>query len=215
MYQFRPVTGTNMTTSASGPDTYLCNTTPTRYFALTGHMDLLASICHGTIRVPRLVFDDADDPTGPSDLLSEIGASEQYWAKRSQRTEAAEYWLRLGNLRTRTDIQIVDMEVSELERYAELVSRTVQRRFGLAAQLGRGEAAVIAIAEAREWVAVMDDWEARIVLQELSPSTRSVTTRDFLKAAVFEQVIDTGSADGIYQAMLEAGYRGPPTLWLE
>ena len=172
-------------------------------------------ICRGTIRVPRLVFDDEDDLTGPPDLLSEIGASEQYWAKRAQRAEAAEYWLRLGNLRTRSDIHIVDMELTELERYAELVSRNVQRRFRLAAKLGRGEAAVIAIAEEREWVAVIDDWEGRMVLQELSPSTRSITTRDFLRAAVFEQVIDTGAADGIYRAMLEAGYRGPSNLWLD
>ncbi len=107
------------------------------------------------------------------------------------------------------------MELTELERYAELVSRNVQQRFRLAAKLGRGEAAVIAIAEEREWVAVIDDWEGRMVLQELSPSTRSITTRDFLRAAVFEQVIDTGAAGRIYRAMLEAGYRGPSNLSLD
>ena len=201
-----------MTTTTRDP-TLVCNTTPTRYFALTSQVDLLAQVCGGSIRVPRLVLDPDDDETDRPELQSEIGASERFWAKRATGPEAVENWLRLGALRIRTDIVVIDMVIGELERFAELVSRDTQERYGLAAPLGKGEAAVIAIAESRDWIAVMDDREGLRVLQGLSPSTRSMTTTDLLRKAVYDQIIDTGEADVVYEQMLDKGYWGPTSLW--
>ena len=192
----------------------ICNTTPTRYFALASQLDLLSQICGGAIRVPRLVFDPEDDADDPPEFLSEIGASERYWAKRASTAEAAENWLRLGLLRTRGDLEVIDMSIEELERYAELASQATQSRFRLAAELGRGEAAVMAIAESRDWTAVMDDRDAITVLNQISPGTRTITTRDLLRSAVYDETLDTREADEVYRLMLERGYWGPPGLWV-
>jgi hypothetical protein len=202
-----------MTSSTPITKDFVCNTTPTRIFGLTGRFDLLVAVCGGTVRAPRPVFDPDDDPNGPSDLQSEIGQAERYWAKRSPRPDAPERWLNLLELRTRTDIEVIDMNLVETERYAELQSRETQRRFGLAARLGRGEAAVLSIAEQRDWTAVIDEWAAREVLHTISPAIPILTSRDVVRMATYQGLIDSGTAEGLYMDMLDLGYRGPPDLW--
>jgi predicted nucleic acid-binding protein len=202
-----------MTNSTPITKKFICNTTPTRIFGLTGRFDLLVEVCGGTVRTPRQVLDPDDDPNGSADLQSEIGQAERYWSKRSPRADAPERWLKLLELRTRTDIEVIDMSLVETERYAELQSREIQHRFGLAARLGRGEAAVLSVAEERDWTAVIDEWAGREVLHAISPATPILTSRDIVRMATYQALIDSGTADGLYMDMLDLGYRGPPELW--
>lgn len=201
-----------MTTSAHPPNPIVCNTTPTRIFALVERFDLLVAVSGGQVLVPRSVLDPDDDPEGPEELQSEICRAERYWAKRSRRVDAIECWFRLQALRTRTDIRVVDLDDDELIRFAEFQSRDLQRRFGLATRLGAGEAATMAVAEARGWEAAIDDAAARRVLAELSPGTSVVTTRELLRRAVWNGLLDSNEAQAVYDAMIDRNYKGPP-LW--
>lgn len=157
----------------------------------------------GAVRVPRQVLDFEDPPDGPADLLSEIGKSERFFLHRSTDDDAKGSWSRLAELRSRSEIDILDLDGEELHIYAEL----------RAARLGAGEAAVMAIAERRGWSAVMDDGEARRVLSTRSPKTRIVTSRELLVRAVVQGMVDSGSAQLIYDDMLDKRYRGPATLF--
>jgi hypothetical protein len=62
-------------------------------------------------------------------------------------------------------------------------------------------------------MALMDDREAIAVIHEISPGTQTMTTRDLLRAAVYDETLDTGEADEIYRQFLECGYWGPAGLW--
>ncbi|HYV01462.1 MAG TPA: hypothetical protein VEM93_03875 [Actinomycetota bacterium] len=191
----------------------ICNTTPVRYFALVDHFDLLVRILGGEVRVPRQVLDPDEDPDGIESLVSEIAQSERYWAKRSVDPEAMQNWDRLRKLRSRGDIRVVDLEDDELVAFSELVSPRYAKTIGLAGALGLGEAAVIAIAECRSWTAVMDDALARGVLLRRSPGTVVVTTRELVRRAVGQDLLDSVEAPSLYDHMLARGYRGPPGLW--
>jgi predicted nucleic acid-binding protein len=94
-----------------------------------------------------------------------------------------------------------------------MISPRYTKSIGLAGPLGPGEAAVIAIAESRDWTAAMDDALARQVLLRRSPGTSVVTTRELLRRAVAQGVLDSPGAQLIYDDMLAKGYRGPPSLW--
>jgi len=191
----------------------VCNTTPVRYFALVGQFELLVRILDGEVRVPRQVMDPDEDPDGIESLVSEIAQSERYWAKRSVDAEAMQNWDRLRKLRSRHDIRVVDLEGDELGAFSEMVSPSYTKSIGLAGPLGSGEAAVIAISESRSWTAAIDDALARDVLLRRSPGTRVITTRELLRQAVAQQLVDSAEAQLIYDDMLAKGYRGPPGLW--
>jgi predicted nucleic acid-binding protein len=191
----------------------VCNTTPVRYFALVGQFDILVQVLGGEVWVPRQVMDPDEDPDGIESLVSEIAQSERYWAKRSVDPEATQNWDRLRRLRARGDIRVVDLEDDELEAFSEMISPGYPQSMGLAGPLGRGEAAVIAIAESRTWTAAMDDALAREVLFRRSPGTGAVTTRDLLRRAVAQGMLESAGAQLIYDDMLAKGYRGPPNLW--
>jgi predicted nucleic acid-binding protein len=194
-------------------ETLICNTTPVRDFALVDHFDLLVRILGGEVRVPRQVLDPDEDPDGIESLVSEIAQSERYWAKRSVDPEAMQNWDRLRKLRSSGDIRVVDLEDDELVAFSELVSPRYAKTIGLAGALGLGEAAVIAIAECRSWTAVMDDALARGVLLRRSPGTVVVTTRELIRRALGQDLLDSVEAQSLYDHMLARGYRGPPGLW--
>ncbi len=200
--------------STSGPqrEPLLCDTGPIRYFTLTGHADLLIALSNGRIVVPREVFDLDDDPGSATRFLSEVGESERYWAKRSREPDAMEHWSRLRALRQRADIEVLGMDEGEVVAYAELTSARFARERGVG-RLGRGESAVIAIAEARGLPVAIDDGHARRVLEERSPQTSISTTWNLLRRAAIAQLITSGDAEVVYADMLAASYRGPPKLW--
>ena len=185
-----------------------------RYFAFVNRADLLAATCGGRIRIPRIVLDPDEDPDSrPAALLSEIGQSERYWAARSREADALENWSRLRALRTRTDIETVDLDDEELHIFAEVSSQRFAREAGLAAPLGAGEAAVIAIAENRGWRAVVDDAAAREALALRAPAVYVTTTRELLRRAALDGLVSSSDAENIYAEMRGKGYRGPDGLW--
>jgi predicted nucleic acid-binding protein len=202
----------------SRPETLICNTTPVRYFALVGQFDLLVDLLGGEVYVPRQVMDPDEDPDGIESLVSEIAQSERYWAKRSVDPrsggpDATQNWDRLRKLRSRSDIRVIDLDDHELGAFAELAGPSYARSVGLAGPLGAGEAAVIAIAERRDWTAAMDDGLAREVLLRRTPGTRVVTTRDLVHRAVAQELLNSAEAQLVYLDMVEKGYRGPQGLW--
>lgn len=202
-----------MPTSTSPPEPSVCDTTPLRYFAIVGQFDILVETVGAPILVPRQVFDRDDRVDELGTLVSEIGNSERHYQRHSaDSAEATESWSRLRAVRQRSDIQVLDLTVEEDDAYTELTSRAFTRAHGLAAPLGPGEAAVIAIAENRGNRVVMDDGPARRILDERSPGHDILTTRDVLRAAA-GQSIESPEAEIIYGDMLADGYRGPDNLW--
>jgi hypothetical protein len=200
-------------TSTSPPEPALCDTTPLRYFAIVGQFDLLVSTLGAPLHAPRQVFDPDDRIDELGSLVSEIGDSERHYMRRQARSpEATDNWSRLRAIRQRQDIITIDLTDEEDAAYTELRSQTFTRSHALAAPLGRGEAAVIAIAEARNQRVVMDDGPARRILNERSPGHQIMTTRDALRAAA-GRAVESPEAEIIYSDMLAAGYRGPPSLW--
>lgn len=190
----------------------ICDTTPVRYFALAGQFDLLARILGGMVKVPRQVLNPDEDPNGIAALLSEIGRSERYWLKRSRDPQSMDYYSRLRAIRDRSAIEVIDLTPDEELAFAQMTLPSYLKPFGKIGPLGSGEAAVIAIAEARAWSAVMDEATGREVLGHRSPGTPVHTTRDLLRRAVSVALVGSVEADLIYRDMRGAGYRGPQDL---
>lgn len=71
----------------------------------------------------------------------------------------------------------------------------------------------MALSETRGWDAAIDDAAAREVLSERSPEISIHTSRDLLRRAVSQGLIDSGGAQLVYDDMLEKHYRGPDTLF--
>ena len=194
------------------PEVSVSDTTSVRYFALIDSLDLLARAMGGRIRIPREVFDPGEDLNLPEDLLSELGKTEIYWARKHSPT-AGSFWSRFRALRLRTDIEVVDLAPGELAIVAEVTTRRYLQRFGRAGRLGKGEAAVIALAEARGWSAIMDDGAGRDVLKHRAPGSDCFTTAELLRRAAFRGYVSSDRAEQLYQAMRLLGYRGPERLW--
>lgn len=196
------------------PRDLVCNTTPVRIFAVIVQFDVLAGALGGTVHVPREVLNPDEDEDLPESLLSEIGKSQRHFQKRVKGPTALETSHRLRALRTREDIEIIDLTEAEQGRKAELSSRATAREHGLAGPLGEGEAAAMAIAEARQRTAAMDDAAARRVLAHIAPDVPVVTTRELLVSAVTEAgLLESAEAQISYADMLAAGYRGPHDLF--
>lgn len=176
-----------------------------------GQFDLLVEILGGTVTVPRHVFDPDEDPDGVAALLSEIGRTERYFAKRADDVEG---WSRIRALRQREDMLVTDLDEDELGLFAELQSRDFTHELGLAA-LGPGEAAVIAIAVNRGWAAVLDDAAARSALNFKNPGSKVATSRELLRSAAVSDDVNLTSeeAEAIYLEMRSRGYRGPDSVW--
>ena len=199
--------------SPPGPDT-ICNTTPLRHLALARRLDLLSAVLGGSIRTPRQVFDNEEDPDGPAFHVSELGRSQRYFAARADDGEMAERWGRLLEMRARTDLEVIDLDEDELAIYAELQTVEFAKAAGLTAALGPGESAVIAIAESRGWAAVLDDGAARAVLAERAPGCEIATTRQVIRLAVTEhELLDSSAAQILYDSIRADGYWGPSSLW--
>lgn len=195
-------------------DDVASDTSVLRYFALAKQLDLLKAIFRGRILVPREILDPDDDSVGQAGLRSEIGHTELYWEKRSKEADAADYWARVRRIRTLMGkgIEIVDLDASEIETAAYLQGRGAATHYGLAAALGAGESAVIALAEHRGWAAAMDEGAGRRVLGLRVPTARTYTCVDLLRAAV-PKLIKKTEASAIYEEMLDRHYRGPASLY--
>lgn len=163
--------------------------------------------------MPREIFDPGEDLTLPEDLLSEIGRTERYWA-RKKGPSAGMHWSRFRALRLRTDIEVIDLTLAEANIAAEVTGRNYLRQFGRAGRLGKGEASVIALVESRKWVAVVDDAAARDILLGRATNARVFTTTEVLRRAAFQGSVTSPMAEQIYQTMRQFGYWGPEHLWV-
>jgi predicted nucleic acid-binding protein len=201
-------------TISEPPLELLCDTTPIRYFTVVGQIDLLVAVAGGIVLVPREVLDLDEAEEDPADLISEIGKSERYFARRSVDPDAMAKWSRLRSLRVRQDLVVVDMDDEELETYAELRSLAFAKAEGIA-PLGPGEAAVIAIAERRNVRVAMDDGPGRRVLAQRAPLVAIQTTRDLLRMAASGELhlIESPEAMIIYADMKADLLAGPDSLW--
>jgi predicted nucleic acid-binding protein len=194
-------------------ETLVSDTTAVRYFTLIDRIEILGQLMGGRIRVPREVFDPFENSRVlPEDLLSEIGQTELYWA-RKRSPDAGTHWSRFKALRHRTDIEVVDLVLGEAAIVAEVTARRFLRRFGKAGRLGKGEAAAIALAERRGWTPIIDDRVARAVLKVRSSGTRCYTTDDMLRRAALAGIMSSQHAENLYQEMRRLNYRGPSRLW--
>jgi len=194
-------------------DSFVCNTTPLRHFALSGHFELLVRLLGGAVCTPRVVFDPEEDPQGPDRLLSELGESERYWAFRATSSDRTEKWSRLNAIRRRHDIEVLDLADDELPTFAELQTRSYARTLGFALPLGPGEAAIVAVAETRDLAAVMDDAAGRAAFDDKVPAGTVLTSRELLRAGVGAGLLTSPEADLVYADLLEGRYRGPDSLW--
>ena len=192
----------------------VCNTTPLRHLALARRLDLLSAVFGGKIITPRQVFDPDEDPGGPAFQVSELGLSERYFAARSDDRDMANRWGAMLEVRQRSDIEAVDLDEGELLIYAELLSPEFRRSANLAAPLGPGEAAVIAIAELRGCGTIMDDAAGRRILSERVEGVVNITTRQVIRLAVTQhELLDSSEAQILYDQIRAEGYRGPASLW--
>jgi len=192
-------------------DGWISDATALRYFALADRTDLLVATAGGKLAVPRQVLDPSEDPNGPEEFLSEIGHSARYFSKRPRRKDpsAMRRYSLLASLRSRVDLEVVDLGPQEQVAYATLMSRHFSREMGLRGTLASGEAAVIAWAERRDCVAVIDEADGRKVLALRAPKVTIATMLDVLKRAVEVSLISEDDARPLYESMREEHYRGP------
>ena len=188
----------------------ICDTTPVRYFAFTGRLDVLASACGGRILVPRQVWDPDEGVSLPTELLSEIGQSSRHFAARSTDPDAQDRWSALLALRLRNDIEVIDLTDDEAHVFADLTSRRRGRE-----ALGRGEAAVIAVAAGRGLAAGLDEGPARSILARRSPDTVIRPIRTILRWAIANRVLSSEEAQALNHEMRVKGYKGPSFIWAE
>ncbi|HEV2173098.1 MAG TPA: hypothetical protein VGR71_06005 [Nitrospira sp.] len=144
--------------------------------------------------------------------MSEIGQTERHWA-RTREPDAGVHWSRFRALRQRRDLAVIDLDLHELSVVGEITARRYLRRFGKPGRLGKGEAAVIALAENRGWTPIMDDRPGRQILSARVPGSSCFTTDDILRRAALRGLISSREAESAYQEMRRLGYRGPQRLW--
>lgn len=191
------------------PSGTLCDTSVIRIYTLVDRLDIL-SVSVDAILAPAAVFDpDENIDAPPGVLLSELAKSQSYWSSNSDNARGMQNWSRLRQLWQRTDIGAIHMTEDEMLEYEDLTST----ESGLGFKIGRGEAAVLAIASSRLLEAAIDESAARETAANRYPDLMIVTSRDLLRRAVVRGHLSTPEADIVYADMLDANYRGPFSLW--
>jgi len=199
-------------TSSTRPREHITDTTALRHFALIGQVSLLARLMGGVVHVPREILDP--DEAVDSVVLSEIGNALRYInGPRYVHPDREEHAQRLRDLSVDRSVAVVDLDDEELAEASRLSGRQFARQMRRA-RLGAGEAAVMAVALARDWTAVIDDKDARTVLASIKPHARTVTCQTLLRVGAGD-VLVSSEAQLVYLDLVKAGFRGPPSLWEE
>jgi predicted nucleic acid-binding protein len=145
----------------------ICDTVVVRNFLLAGVIELLRAIAGSPVHVPTLVFNN-DSEELPSELRSELrrGIDFHRAKRRSMPQEGTSYqresllvvrFESLYDLTARGILIPEELSMEELLRYSDLTNPQYLRDHGLPTRIHRGEAAAIAIAEARGWILATDD----------------------------------------------------------
>ena len=191
-------------------------TTP-RHLSVVDQVHILVSVTG--LLAPRVVIDPSD-PSGDALLarqpsaISELAAAEQYFLARYRKYHRLEDFTtseRLRKLRTDPDTGVLDLTEDETADATDFASNEYVSHHGLAAGLGRGECAVLAIAANRELAAGLDDGAARRLAASIG--VRVVTTEDLLRAAVDRSVVSKDDAESIQQSLVSRGFRGSLSLY--
>lgn len=198
----------------------VCDTSRLRHLGLYAfrrdRQDLI--IRPGGLYVPVAVA-NPNDPSGTDlldshpDDLSELARQERAFRLQHLNTGDLPAWdaaEAMRCLRLHPDLRVLRMTDDEADDAA------IFRRGWAAADpsrtglLGPGESAVLAIADARNMRAGLDDLAARHYADRLG--VESVTTQDSLVRLVAENVITATEAQEINTELRAAGFRGQPRL---
>jgi predicted nucleic acid-binding protein len=206
--------------SASGSQSerpVICDTVVVNYFLAVGQFEFLAKMLGGAVQIPRAVF----DPEEPEDISDEA-ASELRRGLRLHRLRTEDDSV-AGEVRARSErarphferlpefvdgglLVALEMTYEELETFARLRDREYVKQFSLIAGLGRGEAAALAIADARGFDLATDDQDAIRVANGLAPEVGIHRIRALLLDAVEQRLLERSEAQSIHSAMRDAGF---------
>jgi uncharacterized protein with PIN domain len=191
-------------------------TTP-RHLSVVDKAHILVSVTG--LLAPRVVVDPSD-PSGDALLarrpstISELAAAEQHFLaryRRCRRLDDLTISERLRKLRADPDVRVLDLTDDEMADATDFASSEYVYHHGLAAGLGRGECATLAIAANRELAAGLDDGAARRLAASIGVPV--VTTEDLLRAAVDRCMISKNEAEDIQESLTGRGFRGSPSLY--
>ncbi len=191
----------------------ICDTVVVHYFVAVGRFELLAGVLGGAVHVPTAVFDPDEDTDLADEALSELRRGLKFHQRQSADTKipdqrrkrsvaALPHFRKLDDHAADGSLHAVPLTGAELSQFAQLRTLEHVRQFGLKAPLGRGEAAMLAIAASRGWGYATDDNDAVTVGRVLIPDIRPRRTRSLLLECVNR---DLCSRDEVDQLPPEAG----------
>ncbi len=198
-------------------DVVIWDTTAPRHLSVAGRMDVLVGPLG--LHVPRDVANPADPfeeelLSGPRHTLSEIAHAEARFRARHRDSpsrddfEAAE---QLAAFRRSPDLRVIDLDDSERDDAEVFSSLAFAERHDLVAPLGKGEAAVLALASSRGCRAGLDETVARQVARELDVTV--VTTRQWLREQVEGLRLSKAEANTLYEELRIGGFRAKENLY--
>jgi hypothetical protein len=166
-----------------------------RGFALAERMHHLAAALGGPAAVCRAVWDPDEEPSQCDQGRSEFARSLAIQQRRAQddrrspqdRAAAQRVSQQLATvqrLRDLGDLVVVDLDDTEEQLYARLVSTNHAPTFRLAFPLAPSSAASVAVAATRAWRLASDDEDAHTALRSLAAQRQPVTTPELLATAV-------------------------------
>lgn len=206
--------------SASGSRTeraVVADTVVVNYFLAVGAFDLLRTVLGGTVQVPRAVFDPDETDSVAEEATSELRRGWRLHRRRSvdegigaelreRSARALPRFETLPELAARGQLVALDLTDEELATFARLRDPTFVAQFSLVAGLGRGEAAAVALALARDYDLATDDQDAIKVMAGLAPNARVRRIRALLALAVEHRLLAKDEAKAIHARMIAAGF---------
>jgi predicted nucleic acid-binding protein len=200
-----------------GEPPVVCDTVVVNYFLAIGRFDLLADVLGGVVRVPTAVFDPEEDPNLSDSALSELRRGARLHERRAQdvklprtlRDKSASmlpHFLKLDEYCVGGSLVAIPLAAAELNRYAQIRDRRYVRQFGVKAELGRGEAAMLAVASARSWRYATDDDDAIKVGSALMPDVKPWRIRGLLRECVAQRLCSSDEAQQAHREMVAYGF---------
>lgn len=194
----------------------VADTVVLRYFLLVHQFELLLELLDAPLGVPRIVYDPEEGDV-PELARSEITRSIVYQHRAasdhardpSARTAAATNAARLEQLadhHANGRIGTLEMDAVELEVFGRLTHATHCRAFGLIFPLDPGEAACVAIANARRLVLATDDADALTAARTLDPEQPYERIRKLLIRAATNSRISQATANDLHREMCALGF---------
>lgn len=195
----------------------ICDTVVVNYFVAVGRFELLADVLGGTVRVPTAVFDPHEDPGLADEALSELRRGLALHERRASDVKvprsvrersagALPHFRQLDDHAAAGTLEAISPTGAELAVYAELRDSARVRRFGVRAALGRGEAAMLAIASSRGLPYATDDNDAIEVGKVLLPGVSPWRIRGLLIESVGRRLCSRAEAKEAHHQMVAFGF---------